>query len=136
MLLSSVGQKPLSELPNVNQSLSYDNILQAMDGLEGVDMFLDMSTFDVLHSNKYAATAITLYTFVIVFGVIGNALVVLTLIFNQQATTATDVFIGSLAIVDIAVSFSFMVEITLMYRSRCSAPFFILVMLCLTFSIA
>ena len=60
--------------------------------------------YDVLQDSRYACISVIFYTLVVVIGVIGNILVVLTLSASQQTTTATDVFIASLAFVDILVS--------------------------------
>ena len=64
----------------------------------------DPSLYDALRDPYYASTTIIFYSFVILFGVIGNMLVVITLLSGEQTKTATDVFIASLAIVDILVS--------------------------------
>ena len=87
---------PVGDIPYWFGNMTYEDMLHNNQ--------THPALYDVLRDGRYAGVAVIFYTLVVSLGVVGNIFVVLTLAASDQINTATDVFIASLAAVDILVS--------------------------------
>lgn len=93
----------ISSLGNDSEPLSLQSLNCNLDQLHIASLMPTKGEFDVLRNKVFASVVILLYLVVILLGVVGNTLVVVTVAKTRKMWTATNVFIANLALADISV---------------------------------